>query len=72
MEMTMKRIEELEVGDMLRRKDKFEYVTVESEYFFDNLPEDIFVMFQGYSVPKKSLFNFFTNNGYGKLLVYGE
>ena len=65
-----KRIEELEVGDCLRRKDKCEYVTVQSEYYFDNKPEDIFVMFGGYSVPKKSLLNFFMNDGHNHLLVY--
>lgn len=65
-----KRIEELEVGDMLRRQDRCEYVTIQSEYYFDNRPEDILVMFGGYSVPKKSLFNFFTNNEHGHIFVY--
>lgn len=65
-----KRVEELDVNDILRRKDKCEYVTVQNEYCFDNKPEDIFVMFGGYSVPKKSLFNFFTNNEHGHLFVY--
>lgn len=65
-----KTIEELELNDCLRRKDKCEYVIIQGEYYFDNAPEDIFVMFGGYSVPKKSLMNFFTNNEHGKLMVY--
>ena len=66
-----KRIDELEVGDCLKRSDKCEYVTVQSEYYFDNVPEDIFVMFEGYSVPKKSFMNFFTNNEHGHIFIYG-
>jgi len=66
----MKRIDELEVGQTLKRLDKCEYVPVQSEYYFDNKPEDIFVMFGGYSVPKKSLLNFFMNDGHNHLLVY--
>jgi hypothetical protein len=65
-----KRIDELEVGDCLKRSDKCEYVTVQSEYYFDNSPEDIFVMFEGYSVPKKHLMNFFINNEHGHLFNY--
>lgn len=69
-----KKKHQLAEGDILKRKNKFEYTAIKSFYHEDNINETIYVEFNGFSVPQNSVSKFFETheNNNDLLLIYGE